>query len=237
MRKLSILLALLATAIALTAPAFALQSQKTYGQISLTFLITPSPVVYVPMTAPVAEIVALGKRMQKLQEFDHMLAWEPVRTNDMIAQANPQGSVEVNFTVKANPNYAYFHIIPGASTTFNAGYGPNVWTCAYSVFAHYTTAWSVTDWVYGSNGSGGTAGLNGFPVYNYPTTSLLDWLAETVTSTYTAFANHGSPGQTAFTGTAGSTKTVCFDLSLNVPSTIGAGSYQTTLQYNLYYSL
>jgi hypothetical protein len=127
-------------------------------------------------------------------------------------------------------------VIP-QNTTLYAGYGSNTWTCVYQVYASYTGyAWTVTDWVQGSNQSGGGAN-NGFPTYNYPTTSLLQWEAETVTTSFAAFSNSGSPGQAAFGGAASTSKTVCFDLSLNVPGTIPAGTYQTTIQYNLIVTL
>lgn len=243
MRKLSLALALLVAVVGLWSPLAYGATSLTSGNISLTFVISPSPsptpIAYVPTGGSAQEIIALGLRAQSLVSFDRMVAWEPLRTSDMVAQAtNPQGSVKVNFTVKANPNYKYFHIIPGTTTTFNTGYGANTWTCAYQVYASYSGySWNVTDWVYNTNSTGGVAGFNGFPTYNYPTTSLLQWLAETQTSTFTPFANDGSPGQSSFSGASGTTKTICIDLSLNVPASIAAGSYQTTIQYNMMLNL
>lgn len=246
MKKLSVALFFIALVIGVSSQANALQTTYGYKQISLNFTVTPSPtpIGYVPSaTAVVARAAEKAPATLAAQHvamyaypsnpLDRLIAFVPVRVDDMIAQAtNPQGNVNVQFTVKSDPKYANFHIVPH-TTAFNAGYGSNTYTCAYEVFAKYTSAWTVTDWVYGTNNSGGTAGLNGFPTYSYPTGSQLSWLAETVTTSFKAFANAGSPGETTFTGAANTSKQVCIDLTLNVGSNIPAGSYQTTIQYNM----
>ena len=203
--------------------------------VPLTIVVTPSPtpVGYLPSTmnsgASFGSVVARA-------DSHNQLAFAPLSMPDVVAQATPQGSVKVNFTVKADPSAQYLHVVP-VSTTMQAGYGPNTFTCVYQVFAHFQTyPWYVTDYVQGSNQSGGGAN-NGFPTYNYPTASLLQWEAETITTSFAAFSNSGTPGQTAFSGPAGSTKTVCFDLSFNVPNNIPAGTYQTAIQYNLFVQL
>lgn len=233
MKQLAFFL-ILATAViagfaASTREASALSGTVGTKNISITIVVTPSPIVYVPTTA---NGLAQERPLASPEQFDSMLAYNPVSMQDVVAQATPQSSVKVQFTVKPDPTYAYFHITP-VSTNLNAGYGPNTWTCVYKVFGHYATSWSINDWNYGSSSTGGTSGFNGFPTYNYATTSLLSWLAETMTMSYAPFANGGAPGQTAFKGAAGSTEDICIDLSLNVPSTIPAGTYGATITYRM----
>jgi hypothetical protein len=252
LKKLAFLLCFVAIALAMSGQAWATYTIKTSKQITLQFLVTPSPtpVGYDPSTSTSAasaiaisrasgfdttrQLERIAQLMQPNNPLDQLVAWMPMRAGDMVAQSAPEGNVKVQFTVKPDPNFAFFHIVPGAGgTSFNAGYGSNTYTCAYQVFAKYATQWIVSDWVAGTNTSGGTLGVNVFPTYNYPTTSNLSWLAETITTSFKAFANAGSPGETTFTGTAGQSKTACIDLTLNVPNTIPAGTYQTTIQYNL----
>jgi hypothetical protein len=208
----------------------------TSKYVPITIVITPSPIAYAPVSAPGSRRIAVHPLV--VPQLRGMLAYDPFRMPDVIAQATPpEGNVKVNFTVKVDPTAAYLHIIP-ENTTLDAGYGPNTWTCVYEVYAHYPSyPWYVDDMVQGSTSSGAGGANNGFPTYNHPTTSLLEWEAETITTSFAAFANAGVPGQTAFTGAAGATKTVCFDLSLDVPATIAAGTYQTTIQYSLYVEL
>jgi hypothetical protein len=234
LRKLSVALFFLALVVAVSSRAWALQSTLSYKQITVNITITPSPsptpVSYVP--APTLP-TAVADYLEPADPLMRALAFVPLRTDDMIAQAAPpEGDVKVNFTVKADPNAKYFHIVP-VDTNLTAGYGPNTFTCVYQVFATYTVAWEVTDWVYGSSSTGGIAGLNGFPTYNYSTASLLQWKAEGITSSFKAFANDGSPGEATFSGLAKASTTACIDLSLNVPASIPAGTYQATLQYQI----
>ena len=246
MKKLSIALFFIALVFGFGSQANALQTSFAAKQMSLNFTVTPSPtpIGFVPsatstIVADAEKAAARASRSSVVTAYltpsdplDRMLAYVPIHLGDMVAQVNPQGNVKVQFTVKADPKYKNFHLIPH-TTSFNAGYGSNTYTCAYEVYASYTSAWSVTDWVYGSNTSGGSSGLNGYPTYNYPTTSQLSWLAEGVTTTFKPFANAGGPGEQVFSGAAGTTKQICIDLTLNVPNTIAAGTYQTTIQYNL----
>jgi hypothetical protein len=246
LRKLSGALFFIAMVLGLGSPASALLTTFAQKQISLNFTVTPSPapIGYASgatgataiAAASVARNAALASRvgvyMLPSNPLDRLVAFVPVRIGDMIAQTPPQGNVKVQFTVKTDPKFANFHIIPH-TTSLNAGYGSNTYTCAYEIFAKDTAAWEVTDWVFGSNTSGGTAGLNGYPTFNTPTTSQLSWLAETVTTTFKAFANAGGPGEQTFSGAAGSSKQICIDLMLNVPNSISAGTYQTTIQYSM----
>ena len=245
MKKLFLALFFLAAVVAVSSRAWALQSTLAVRQITVNITISPSPtpVGYVPQSAPdVASVAARAaarngdtRAAAYIVPADPLMravAWVPVRMDDMIAQVNPQGNVKVNFTVKADPNAKYFHLTP-VNTNLQAGYGPNTFVCVYKVFATYTSPWEVTDWIYGSSSSGGTAGLNGFPNYNYATPSLLQWEAEGITTSFKAFANDGSPGEKTFSGAANVSTTACIDLSLNVPASIAAGTYQSTIQYQL----
>jgi len=200
--------------------------QLTSKNISVTVTVTPSPIAYAPHT--VAEAVAHpAPHPEVLAQLD------PAKLSayHMVAQAGPtQGNVPVTINVQADPTAQYLHITAN-NTILNAGYGTNTYTCAYTVFANAPYAWRVQDWVYGTS----VSGTGSFPTFNYPTQSDLAWLAETVTTTYTAFANSGSPGEQVFTGTANVSKSICIDLQLKVPSNIPAGTYAATITYNLQY--
>lgn len=227
MKKVAFILFAVALVVALMGYAEAFTVTLGSKQISVTIIITPSPtpIAYVPSRSS-----GIAVELPPVQRIDAMLAYDPYQLDDMVAQTNPQSSVKVQFTVKPDPTFAYFHLIP-MNTTLNAGYGSNTFTCVYKVFASYSTSWTITDYTYGSNTSGGTAGLNGFPTFNYPTTSDIAWLAEGITTSFKAFANGGAPGETTFTGAAGTSKTVCIDLSVTVPSNISAGTYSATFNY------
>ncbi len=248
MKKLAIVLALLALSLVFMHRVDATTATFAQKQISLNFTVTPSPtpVGYIPsQNSPTA--IAQGSRIPNSASasaviafltpsdpLDRVLAYEPLQMSDLnnVVAVN-QGGVKVDFHVKPDPKFGNFHIIPH-TTSFNVGYGANApIICAYEVFAHYTSAWSVSDWVYGTNTSGGTPGLNGFPTYNYPQASQLGWKAEGITTNFKAFVNSGAPGELAFNGAAGTTKQVCFDLNITVPANVPAATYQTTIQYNL----
>ncbi len=236
MKKFAIAFLAVVTVLVFTRHAQALQGTLGTKQITVNFTVTPSPsptpVAYVPVSQQ--GTIAFASVLSRA-DASNEVAYDPLSTSDMVAQATPQGSVKVQFTVKADPSYQYFHVVPGASMSspLSAGYGANSFPCVFQIFAKYATAWTVTDYAYGSNTTGGTAGLNGFPMYNYPTKSDLSWLAETITTTFKPFANSGQPGETTFTGAAGAAKTVCIDLSLTVPSNIPAGDYQATFSYRM----
>jgi hypothetical protein len=212
--------------------------------IPLTFLITPSPIAYNPATTTGRIAIAAAQRAAASaplvgSDAARELAYNPVRSSDLgpapFATSSPQGNVKVQFTVKVDPTAMYLHIVPGAINPIPLGYGANNVTCAFQVYAYYPGyAYYVTDYVQGSASTGGGGANNGFPTYNYPTTSLLEWLAETKTTSFAPFTNNGLPGQTTFTGTAGEKQTICIDLSVNVPNTVAAGTYNTAIQYNLY---
>jgi hypothetical protein len=245
LRKLAIAFLIVASLLALTRQAQALQATLATKQITVNVTITPSPIVYVPESQPARTVAAASHyaeahgaafaRAFAAAQTDERLAYDPFNLGDMVAQATPQGSVKVNFTVKVDPTFGFFHLTP-VNTNLQAGYGPNTFTCVYQVFGSYPRAWNIDDYAYGSNTSGGAAGLNGFPLYNYSRASDLEWLGETVTTSYKAFANSGAPGELAVSGAAGQSKTICIDLSLNVPDTIPAQSYQATISYRMIHS-
>jgi hypothetical protein len=232
LKKILVLVGFLAAAAIAGAPSSATTyATRTFKTVTINITITPTPIAYVPTRAIGRDDrIALGSVLRG-DDTRQAIAFEPIRLGDVTLAPN-QSSVPVTWSVLSDPNFIYLHINP-INTSLTAGYGANTWTCPFSVFAHYPTAWEVSDYIYGSNGSGGTAGLNGFPNYNYPTTSLLQWKAEGITTSFKAYSNDGPPGEVVFTGAAGSTQTVCIDLSLNVPTGIAPGTYQATIQYNL----
>ncbi len=241
MKKLLFAFALVALGVAFFGTAQAFQVQLGVKQISVNFTVTPSPIAYAPTNATGVAVAANGATfasfenvadyLGKADPLASIVAYEPMNIGDMVAQSN-QAGVKVQFTVKVDPTYQYFHLIP-VNTNLNAGYGANTYTCSFQVFAKYATAWTITDYAYGSSSSGNTQGLGGFPLYNYATTSDLAWLAETITTSYKAYANAGSPGETVFAGAAGSSKTICIDLNLSVPASIPAGTYTATISYRM----
>jgi hypothetical protein len=226
LKKLTFVLVLLAAAVVMVrTPAMSTSGTLyTSKNVAVQITIQPTPVAFAPHGSngsAVARTIAPAAT-------NNVLAYDPFEIGDMVAQV-PQGSVKVNFTVKLDPTSQYLHVIP-VNTNLTAVYGPNTWTCVYEVYAYYASyPYYVTDYGNGTVASG----TGPFPIYNYPTASLLQWEAETITTSFAAFSNSGSPGQTAFTGTKGEKQTVCFDLSLNVPATVAPGTYTATIQYNL----
>lgn len=198
--------------------ADAISQLKYSKQISITFLVTPTPIAYRAPAPP------------------RQLAYDPQGVRDVplapfaVAVATPQGNIPVTFNAKADPTGQYLHFVAN-TTILKAGYGSNTYSCPFAVYGSWTTAFNITDWVYDSP----TVNF-GYPTYVYSTTSQLAWIAEGVTSTYKAYANDGTPGETAFTSPAGS-KQVCIDLSLTVPASLSPGAYTATLQYNLVVTL
>ncbi|MDE2482853.1 MAG: hypothetical protein KGN02_11730, partial [bacterium] len=125
MKKFGLVLFAFALALALGSQARAIQIPVATKQISLSFLITPSPIVYVPNSAngAVREValtarqaaagLAFDASSQLARAGDAVLAYDPISLGDMVAQSNPQGSAKVQFTVKVDPTFVYFHIVPG----------------------------------------------------------------------------------------------------------------------------
>ncbi|GAC1535975.1 MAG: hypothetical protein NVS2B17_06910 [Candidatus Velthaea sp.] len=219
-------------------PANALQSLKTYKELVLTIVVTPSP----------APVVFLHRNRNRSLERSASLTADPYRGPARLASADstiwdtpqlgpvravalatPQGNIPVKFNAQPDPNAAYLKILYNTST-LTAGYGSNTYTCPFQIYAYYTTTWKVTDWGYGTS----TSGTGTFPVLNYPTPSYLAWdLPDIGKTTFSNYANSGSPGELTFSGSAGVSQQHCLNLSLNVPSSQPAGSYTATIQYNL----
>ena len=210
--------------------AEALQSVKAYKQVVLTVVVTPSPVPIVFLdrshrNRSVARTLTADPYHGPLQVASIAHFDVPM----LVAQATPQGNIPVTFNSKPDPTAAYLHVVPHTSTLM-AAYGANTYTCPFEIYAYYTTTWKVTDWGYGTVASGGGT----FPIENYPTTSYLAWDIPSIgNTTFTAYANSGSPGQNSFLGTAGISQQNCINLSLTVPSNLPSGTYTAAVQYNL----
>lgn len=218
--------------------ADAITAQYTYKTIMVNFTVTPSPVAYTPpRSARPAVAEAAPPKARPAGASPRIVAFMPalfgagagfgVLPPAAETLAALQGNVPVSINVQADPTAKYLHIIP-LTPNLNAAYGLNTYSCAFQIYGYYTNTWRVTDWV---------ASSVGFPTYWYPTASQLSWLAEGITTTYTAYANSGSPGQLTFNGVANVAKTVCIDLQLNVPATTPAGAYSAPLQYTLVVTL
>jgi hypothetical protein len=135
----------------------------------------------------------------------------------------------VQFVAKADPNAQYIHVIPHTGE-LDAPYGTTSFTCAFEIYTYYTTAYTLTDWGYGTSKSGGSGT---YPVLNYPSTSDLAWAVPDISATVHQYNNSGSPGETTWTGTAGEKQQHCFTITVTVPATEPAGTYTATIQYNL----
>lgn len=211
-------------------PAEALQSLKAYKILLINVVVTPSPTPIVFNNGPrpnanaarllVADPSRGAVQMASISNFD-----VPI----VVAQATPQGNIPVTFNSKPDPTSAYLKLLP-SSFSINAAYGANTYTCPFQIFGYYSTTWKITDWGYGTVSSGSGT----FPVENYPTTSYLAWNLSSVTSSFTNYANSGSPGQLTVNGVAGVSQTFCVNLSLTVPSSLAAGNYTAAIQYNMY---
>ncbi len=226
MKKLGLLaFALLALAVMFSGrTASALEEIVAYKEATLTIqVIAASPVAYLRAPATDGRLQVAG-----ISSYDVPMGILPPTT---IAQSQAQGNIPVKFTTKPDPTATYLHIVPIATSLTAAAGQTTTFACAYEVYAYYTTAYSVTDWSYGTASSG--SGY--FPLFNNPQTSDLSWqLTTTTPGEYTAFANAGTPGQTSFTGTAGQHQTPCVNLSLTVPLATAPGYYTAVVQYNLY---
>lgn len=212
-------------------PALAGWVLATSKTVTVNITVTPSPIVYVPQDAERQHtIVEAIAHPAPHPEVFALLSPKYLTPGPMIAQVT-QGNIPVTMNVQADPTAKYLHIVVNTSS-LNAGYGTNTYTCAYQVYAYFPYQWKVLDFVYGSSAGGGGV----FPTYDSPTTSDLAWLAEGVTTSFTPFANGGAgSAEQTFAGSAGQTRTICIDLQLTVPSTIAAGIYNATLEYQLWY--
>jgi hypothetical protein len=238
-----IALAVLAT-LTVVSQADALQAQKAYKEMTITVVITPSPAPmgFVRPAAP-ASAAQVAQAAQLLADpFGGPArvayagpAWDVAPGDGVqVAQVSTQPTpVPVQFVAKADPNAAYLHIIP-YTPTLNAGYGKTVFSCVFAIFTFYTTAYSLTDWGYGTLKTGATPY---YPIENYPTVSYLSWNVPDFNTTVTPYNNSGPPGETTWTGTANQTQQHCINVTLNVPNSEPPGLYTATVQYNLYVSL
>jgi hypothetical protein len=213
-------------------PVDALQSTKAFKQVTLTIVVTPSPIAFIPgpSRARLAQAQALIEDPSRGRiQVASIAHFDTPQQSMVIAQATPQGNIPVTFNAKPDPTAQFLHIVPH-TTTLLAAYGANTYTCPYEVFATFATTWKVTDW--GNNTVAN--GTGPFPVENFPTTSFLSWDIPSIgNTTMAAFSNSGSPGQNSFTGVAGVTQQNCINLSLTVPANIAAGFYTASIQYNL----
>jgi hypothetical protein len=213
-------------------PVDALQSTKAFKQVTLTIVVTPSPIAFIPgpSRARLAQAQALvADPYHGRIAMASNVHFDTPQQSMVIAQTTPQGNIPVTFNAKPDPTAQFLHIVPHV-TTLMAGYGPNTYACPYEVFATFATTWKVTDWGVNTvaNGTGP------FPVENFPTTSFLLWDIPLIgNNTMAAFSNSGSPGQNSFIGVAGVTQQNCINLSLTVPANIAAGFYTASIQYNL----
>ncbi|TAM75265.1 hypothetical protein EPN44_09420 [bacterium] len=226
MKRIGIVLSFIAAAATVASgPAWAgVWHPLTQKNISVTITVTPSPVAYVPRT--VAQAVRNPAPQPGLLAHLNPAA---LSAYHMVAQAGPtQGNVPVTINVQLDPTAQYLHIV-GNTTVLNAGYGSNIYPCAYTVYADSPYLWRVEDWVYGSANGASIP----FPTYAYPTQGDLGWLAEGITTSFAPFANAGGPGEMAWKGAANVAQSVCVDLQLTVPSTISAGTYSASLTYSL----
>jgi hypothetical protein len=241
------------TALAMFSQADALQSNRAYKEVVLTVVVTPSPapVGFLHPAAPARSAPALpasgiafaASRAASLallpanpldgsvQVASAGTLWDvaPGGAPLQIAQAQAQPTpVPVQFVAKADPNAQYIHVIPH-TPELDAPYGTTTFTCVFEIYTYYTTAYSLTDWGYGTTKSGtGT-----YPILNYAATSDLSWQVPDLSATVHAYNNSGSPGETTWTGTAGEKQQHCFNLTVVVPATQPAGTYTATIQYNL----
>jgi hypothetical protein len=231
---LFVLTALVAAVVGLASGAGATTTTLTQKQVVITIVITPPPSAYHQSGPPLAPFFAdriaalFGPVAAPAPPAAARFADDKGAARPVIVAAATQGNVPVAINVKTDPTGQYLHIVQN-QTTLNAGYGTNTFTCPYSVYGYWTAGWHVNDWIYGT----ATSGTGPWPGYNYPTTSNLAWKAEGVTTTFTAFSNSGSPGQTTFTGPTGASKTVCIDLQLTVPTTVAPGTYQVPINYQM----
>jgi hypothetical protein len=209
--------------------ASALETLITYKEVPLTVVVVAaSPGAYAPSNRPG------GVQVADISSYDVPMGILPPT---VIAQTTgQQGNTPVQFTAKPDPTYTYLHEIP-INPTLTAPVGSTTkFTCPFEIYAYYKTAYVVTDYGYGTASSGSGT----FPIFNYPQNSDLSWDVTAVgvppaaNATYTSYYNKGTPGQTAFTGTAGEQQTQCLNLELTVPVGTAVGTYTAVITYLLY---
>ncbi|GAC1573483.1 MAG: hypothetical protein NVS3B7_04820 [Candidatus Elarobacter sp.] len=249
--------------LAVVSQADALQSTRTFKQIQMTFVVTPSPAPIVfhrsapapvpergaPAPASIAQTLpAAGAPFAQFADAfrgpaqiasSGAVAWDVPPGGVMIAQTVQPPPVPVRFNAKADPTAAFLRIIPQfppPDSIFHVPYGTTRFACAFQIFTYYPTAHTLTDWGYGTVLNGGTPT---FPVENYPTPSYLSWVVPDFTATaLKAYANSGAPGEKTWTGRAGQSQQHCVDISITVPDTQASNTaanpyYYATIQYNL----
>jgi hypothetical protein len=233
-------------ALAVFSQADALQSTKAVKQISVPFVITPSPAPLAmhrgsPPVAParsVAVVPAIAKLVVDpyagpVQLASSGSAWDvPPSARMMIAQAitAQPAPVPVRFNAKPDPNAAYFRIISHITQPLQVPYGPSSFACVFEVFTSFPTAHFLTDWAWNSTNA---AQAGTFPMMNNPTPSYLSWAVPDFAATFHVYANAGSPGERTWAGTAGQSQQHCVDLKFAVPNTQASGPYTATAQYTL----
>jgi hypothetical protein len=190
--------------------------------INISFTITPSPV-------PAAYFMNRAVRTIRPHRDYTRAAVAPGQPIVLAQAVTKQQSAKVTITTKADPYATYLHLST-YELSETAVYGVNTYNCAFQVSAYFPDPWYVSDWVYGASSAGGGA----YPTWNYPTVSNLAWQAETVTTSFKAYNNQGTPGESVFTGVKSQSKTICIDLQLTVPTNLAPGTYSTNIQYSLY---
>jgi hypothetical protein len=216
-------------------------STSIFLEETVTIIVTPTPG---PTATPLAFVNPLAPSVSAAS----MVAASGNSTYDvapisllepqtLLAQATPQGPIPVTFKAIANPNAKFLHSAPNSNPTATnqnntllAGYGTTVFPCVYQVFTDETTSYKLTDWAF--NTSTG-AGAGTYPLFNSPTISEAAWEAEGVTTSFSNFANDGSPGESDWNGTANVSQQHCFDWKVTVPTSLAPGTYTATVQYNL----
>jgi hypothetical protein len=231
LKKLGFLVfALVSIAIAISGKRVsALEALITYKEVPLTVVVVAaSPAAYTPSNRPG------GVQVAGISSYDVPMGILPPT---VIAQTTgQQGNTPVKFLAKPDPTYTYLHEIP-INPTITAPAGSTTYAaCPFEMYAYYKAAYYVTDYGYGTASSGSGP----FPIFNYPQNSDLSWTLTAVgvppaaNATYTLYYNKGTPGQTAFTGTAGEAQTQCLNLELTVPAGTAVGTYTAVITYLLY---
>ena len=225
------------TMLVVVGQAQALQMLKAYKIYSVNIVVTPSPTP-VGFVAPPAEPGAVSPGGLAFAQAFYASFGRGLRDtangyvapDAIIAQTSAQPTpVPVSLNPQADPNGNYLKILPQVPI-LNVGYGTTTIPCVFKIMTSYTVGYSLTDWGYGTASSGSGT----FPILNYPATSDLSWAVPDLAATVHTYANSGSPGQSTWTGTSNQTQTHCIDLTITVPAAQPAGTYNASVQYNLY---